>query len=340
MPDDSIAIMLGQRKLYMTNDIPYTFRQNSDFLYLTGFQEPDALLVLRKFDKNNTKFYLYVPERNEHNELWNGPSCGPERAVEIFGADEAFPANNDHLRNVNQMMKSTSKAFIDSNFTQLVERHRLIKSPSEIQVMQHAADISAQAYIEIMRELKNRKGDGEHGLTNHFRYECTRRGAQRLGYPPVVACGSRANTIHYISNDLPLNDGELVLMDAGCEYGGYNSDITRSFPVSGKFSSGQRKVYEALLDVQRKCINLSVIGSSFSKIQEYTVKSLTQCCKELGLPLGKQGIWRYYPHAIGHWLGMDIHDTVSVREVPLRAGMVITIEPGLYIPDAPDIPVR
>jgi len=181
-----------------------------------------------------------------------------------------------------------------------------------------------------MRDLKDRVGEGEHGLTNHFRYECTRRGAQRLGYPPVVAGGNRANTIHYITNDQPLEEGELVLFDGGCEIGGYNSDITRTFPVSGKYSGPQAEVYSAVLEVQKEIVSLCRPHIPFRDLQTHAVQKLTKQLQKLSIPT-HSGINNYYPHDIGHWLGMDIHDTCHVREPVLKPGMVITVEPGLYL---------
>lgn len=354
LPDKTVAIIPSHPELMMSYDIPYSFRQQTDFYYLSGYQEPDALLVLRK-QSNGSHFTMFVRPRDPAREIWDGSRSGVEGALSFFGADEAFPIDqlevklpgllhgmenvafhpNIHLEFSNRVFSLIEPEKTASPQT-LLQELRLIKSPSEVNIMRRSTEISAQSFCEIMRAT--RPGILEGQLAALYEYECRKRGAQRLAYPPVFASGIHANTLHYISNDDRMKDGQLLLVDAGGEYNMFSSDITRTWPVNGKFTAAQRDLYNTVLDVQKKCIAMCVVnqGMSLGKLHQASVQMLGSGLRKLGIHVGN--VQKYYPHSIGHWVGMDVHDVHDVPSKPLEPGMLITVEPGLYIPDEPHIP--
>ncbi|XP_018594029.1 xaa-Pro aminopeptidase 3 isoform X2 [Scleropages formosus] len=305
-----VAIVLSHPIRYMTNDIPYPFHQNQEFLYLTGILEPDSALVLC-CGSHEDQAILFVPRRDPARELWDGPRSGKEGAAALTGIERVH--NTEELGLVLKSLKGTTVWYDGSQpchpqlhqtyiqpllegglmgrpLRRLIHSLRVIKSPAELALMKEAGSITAQAFKKTMSMSQ---GDIDEALLYaKFDFECRAQGANFLAYPPVVAGGNRANTLHYINNNQIIKDGELVLLDGGCEYFGYVSDITRTWPVNGKFSPAQAELYEAVLEAAR----------------------------------------RYCPHHVGHYLGMDVHDTSELsRSLPLQPGMVITIEPGLYI---------
>ncbi|WAQ98104.1 XPP3-like protein [Mya arenaria] len=344
-----IMIFPSASKVYMTYDIPYPFRQNTEFLYLSGFQEPDSVLVLQTTE-NGYKSVLFVPKRDPDRELWDGPRSGDTGAVSLTGVSEAHNSDdlekylhnyckthcdylvwysmtkpvhlNFHKSVISEFLKQEGRKSIQ-NPIQLLHQMRLVKSQAEIKLMKKTCQIASEAFVDVMR--CSHANISESTLYAKMDYECRVRGAEILAYPPVVA-----------------GAGELVLMDAGCEYHGYTSDITRTWPVSGKFTPAQRRLYLALLDIQEALVTSCRPGVTLAELYQAMmqllavriilldlVPSSTMAKDELKM---KKILCELCPHDVGHYLGMDVHDTPSVsKNRPLEPGMVITIEPGLYI---------
>ncbi|KRT80604.1 Peptidase, partial [Oryctes borbonicus] len=358
-----LIVIPSATKQYMSDKIPYIFRQNSDFLYLSGCLEPDSCLVLAANDSPSQHCAtLFMREKDEHAETWDGPRTGPEEAINLFGVDQAL--STDELVNFfNCYMKtpqSTSIWYDVVNPVQpkvheilsgffkttenkcwespkpFVHRLRVIKSPAEQVLMQKSCDIASEAIIKTVTSSK--PGISEHQIFAKMDYECRMNGAEMLAYPPVVAGGNRATTIHYINNNQLVSSGDMVLMDAGCEYHGYSSDITRTWPINGKFNQVQRCIYEAVLDVQKDLIKMLENFPSLDKLFDYMCLLLGQRLQEVGL-ISKNADTNYIirtsfqfcPHHVSHYLGMDVHDTPTVpRSIKVVPGMVVTVEPGLY----------
>lgn len=305
-----IVVIPSATKLYMSEKIPYPFRQNSDFLYLTGFQEPDSVLILKsKPDSSHLEHeeIICVPKRDPHSELWDGPQTGRDGAVELLAVDEAY--------NIEDLPKLISSLFRDvscaslwcdfQNFYQpfveqivkaavadnppkflssprpLLQQLRVIKSPAESSLMARSCEIASKSFVEVIMDTLPHVT--EHQLYAKIDYCCRNNGADRLAYPPVVAGGDRANIIHYIANNSILLEDEMVLMDAGCEYGGYVSDITRSWPISKTFLPMHRELYEAVLDVQERLIEFCSLRLSLDQLYTKMIDLLGQRLQELGV---------------------------------------------------------
>jgi len=311
------------------------------------------LIAFEKFSKREKyRFSMFVRLRDPEREIWDGPKAGPEIAQSLFGAAKAF-SFSDLTKEIGNLLSDASfvyyiwktnhtidellKPFL-SRFTPILDpipilsRMRLRKSAAEIVLMRTSCSIAARSMIETMKFTHPNRLEYE--LAAKMEFEVKRRGAQRLSYPSVVAGGSRANTLHYISNDLILRDGDLVLVDAGCEYHGYASDITRTWPINGRFSRAQQELYELVLSVNEKCIELCIEKNSLNRIHEFAEKAIALGLFQLGIKKNPSvnGVSRFFPHFIGHYLGMDTHDTRDISSfTPLESGMVVTIEPGIYI---------
>lgn len=370
---NSIAIVPAASQAMRNRDTEYPFRQDSDFLYLTGFSEPDAVAVLLP-GRAHGEYVLFCHERDAQKELWNGARAGTDGACERFGADDAFPlADIDDIlpgliegrdrvyysmgrsRDFDaQIMawiasirsKVASGATPPGEFTDLdhlLHEQRLFKSAAEVRQLRQAAAITAEAHRRAMRQC--RAGMYEYQLEAELLHEFSRHGTREVAYPSIVAGGQNACTMHYTSNADRLRKGDLVLIDAGCEYRGYASDVTRTFPVGGRFSRRQRALYEIVLAAQRAAIEAIRPGADWNRPHDASVEVITAGLVELGLLRGKlsaliaRGAYRdFYMHRVGHWLGLDVHDVGDYRPGgewrQLEAGMVMTVEPGLYI--APD----
>lgn len=352
-----VVIVLSHPTRYMTNDIPYPFHQNQDFLYLTGVLEPDSALILHGRTRPDQAI-LFVPRRDPSRELWDGPRSGRDGAAALTGIervhcteelgvvlkslkgtcvwyDSSQPSHPKmHQTHVSPIMEAGS---MPRSLRPLLHSLRALKSPAEVALMQEAGRITSQAF---RRTMAMSQGDIDEALLfAKFDFENRLHGANFLAYPPVVAGGNRANTLHYINNNQMIKDGEMVLLDGGCEYFGYVSDITRTWPVNGKFSPAQAELYEAVLEVQRSCLSLCSSGISLDHIYSTMLVLLGRQLKRLGIIKASsseadalKAARRYCPHHVGHYLGMDVHDTPELsRSQPLQPGMAITIEPGLYI---------
>lgn len=366
--DKHLVVIPSNPTKHMTIDVPYPFRQNTDFLYLTGFQEPDAVLVLQTLEGQSLpahKSTLFIQPPDPKRELWEGKRPGTKDAILFFGFDESYSIRNlapvlidryagkdfsvwyDSLRPTHPMIHEEiskvlfrSEKFSYKNLLTLghnVHMLRLIKSEAEIKLLRQSASLTAQAITKVMKST--RPGLEESHLHTILEYECRMGGAERLAYPPVVASGPMANTLHYINNTQVLRNGELVLMDAGSEYHGYASDITRTWPVSGNFSEPQRELYEVVLRVHKKCLQLCQKTVSLDYLHHAMLLllgeeliGLNMIPKNLTESQLKKVTAEFCPHHVGHYLGMDTHDTHMVsRGLGLHPGMVITIEPGIYI---------
>ncbi len=369
MGRDSIAILPAALPKTRNNDVHYGYRQDSDFHYLTGFDEPESVAVLVP-GRSAGEYLLFVRDRDPAREIWDGRRAGPDGAKREFGADDAFPvADLDDI--LPGLMENRAKVFytmgVHREFDQRVlgwvnglraqARHgrhppheivalehylhdmRVYKSRSELALMQEAADIAARAHLRAMRFC--RPGHYEYELMAELLHEFHRADAE-TSYQPIVGGGANACILHYVENRDRLRDGDLVLVDAGCEYRKYASDITRTFPVNGRFSPPQRALYEIVLEANLAAIAKVRPGNHWNEPHEAAVQVLTAGLVRLGLLKGRvsalvksQAYRTFYMHRTGHWLGMDVHDVgdYKVGEVwrELEPGMVLTIEPGLYI---------
>ena len=373
MDENSIAIIPAAHEATRSYDTEFKFRQDSDFWYLTGFPEPDAIAVI---DPRAKKPYtLYVRPRNLEMETWFGRRQGVEGAVKNFGADKAvsidkFGADlaklldgHDHLYYrfaVDNTLDQQILAYLSGQRvrrlktaypphtiidpTQVIGEMRLHKSEKEVSLMQTAADIAVEAHILAMKKVKPGMNEGQ--VESFMEAYMRDKGASGVAYNSIIGGGNNATILHYVENNMPLKDGDLILIDAGAEYEGYASDITRTFPVNGKYTTAQRDVYDVVLDVQLKCIEYTKTGNTVKKRQEFSIELLIEGMKKLGLLKGKtkdlikkKAYMKYYMHGVGHYLGLDVHDAgryfvdqKAKNSRPFAPGMVLTVEPGLYIP--------
>ena len=378
MGPDSVAIIPAAREMTRSNDTEYRFRQDSDFYYLTGFNEPEAVAVIAP--SREARYTLFVRPRDREKETWTGRRAGVEGAKERHGADEAFPVEEfdaklqellDGTRTLYYRLGSGNpdldrtiirqlarmralgwrKARPPQTITDpgaLLHEMRLIKTDEEIALMQRSADIASEAHREAMRAA--RPGAKEYEIEALIEYIFRRAGASGPAYNTIVGAGANATILHYIENTAELRDGDLLLIDAGAEYEGFASDITRTFPVSGRFARAQREIYDLVLDSQRQCIEMVKPGVTLDEMHTRSVEILTEGMLRLGLLKGDAekliedgGYKKFYMHRLSHYLGLDVHDAgayhVDGGPRPLEPGMVITVEPGLYVAeDSEEIP--
>lgn len=373
MGPNAIAIIETSPEVYRNRDADYKYRHDSSFYYLTGFAEPEAVAVLETNEDGDYSYTLFCRERNREMEIWNGRRAGIEGVLADYDVDQAFVIE-DLDEEIIPYLMNKDKLFVRMGNTKkfdmrvgewlnqarklqrqggqvpkqmiqldtLIDEMRLIKSVEEIELMQKAADISAEAHMRAMKAVK--PGMMEYALEAEIQYVFGQNGCVP-SYNSIVGGGDNACILHYVNNDQLLKDGDLVLIDAGCEYQSYAGDITRTFPVNGKFSPEQRALYDVVLKAQIAAIDATVVGNHNKYPHEIAVKILTQGLVDLGLLKGdvdelikSEAYRQFYMHGTGHWLGMDVHDVgdykVNGEWRPFEPGMVITVEPGLYI--APD----
>ena len=368
LPDNSVLLIPGAELLYRNADSTFPFRQDSSFYYMSGFCEPSSLIAIVK-DKENISSIAFVPPKDKLKEIWDGYRAGPIGAVEDFLFDKAFDNTQidvmlpDILHGSEQVLYpigkkqgfdqkvidwTTSAASKDRHSksiniidaSSIIGNTRLIKDDHEIALIKEACDISAEAHIAAMKSVKN--GDSEQQIESLYIHEFSKRGARYPAYNPIVAGGENACVLHYVENNQILEESDLLLVDAGCEYQMYAADITRTFPVSGKFSEEQLAVYEVVLDAMNAAIDCVKEGNSIMKPQEASEKVITEGLVKIGLlegdpvELHKSGAYKdFYMHKIGHWLGLDVHDAGDYMEgdefMKFKPGMITTIEPGIYI---------
>jgi Xaa-Pro aminopeptidase len=377
MNQKSVAIIPSAREATRSNDTQYRFRQDSDFYYLTGFEEPDSIAVIAPGREH--KYTLFVRPRDPEQEIWVGRRAGLEGAKSEFGADASFAINDfdDELQDIldgaeslyyrlgvqtdldNKIIRRIAvmrainrkpihppRTIIDPGT--IVHEMRVLKSDEEIELMQRAADIAADAHVEAMKTV--RPGMKEYEVEALLEREFRRNGAAGPSYTSIVGGGANATVLHYINNDGDLRDGDLLLVDAGAEYKGYASDITRTFPINGRFSRPQREIYDLVLKTQVACVEMVRPGVTHDEIKAHSVEMLTEGMVELGLLKGKtdelikeEKYKQFYMHGLGHLLGIDVHDVgiyyYDKQSRALEPGVVMTVEPGIYIsPDTKDIP--
>ncbi|HUL90902.1 MAG TPA: aminopeptidase P N-terminal domain-containing protein [Burkholderiales bacterium] len=373
---EGIAIIPTAPARVRNRDSEYLYRFDSYFYYLSGFPEPEAVLVL--VAGNEPKSILFCRKRDPARELWDGLRSGPEGAKATFGVDEAFPvealdelmpkllANQPVLHYapgadpawdarimgwLNEV-RSQARAGITApteirDLRTALDEMRLIKDDSELAVMRRAAAISAAAHERAMRET--RPGRSEHEIEAELLYEFRRSGSQYPAYSPIVAGGANACILHYRENSARLGDGDLLLVDAGCELDGYASDLTRTFPVNGKFSGPQKDVYELVLAAQGAAIAAVKPGNRWDEPHNAAVDTLARGFIDLGLCSGTleqviatEDYKRFYMHRTGHWLGLDVHDAGEYKSGGewrrLEPGMTLTVEPGCYVRPADKVP--
>ncbi|MCZ2203109.1 aminopeptidase P N-terminal domain-containing protein [Cylindrospermopsis raciborskii] len=375
------AIFRSAPTAVMHNDVEYVYRQDSDFYYLTGFNEPEAVAVLAPHHGEH-RFILFVQPKDREKEVWSGYRCGVEGAKEIYGADMAYPITelDDKLP---QYLQKAERIYYhlgrDSHFNDRVIRHyqnllvtrprrgtgpiaiedtgpilhglRLHKTNFELDLMRQAADIAVSAHNHAMSIA--RPGSYEYEIQAEIEHIFRLQGGMGPAYPSIVAAGKNACVLHYIENNYQIQEQELLLIDAGCAYRYYNSDITRTFPVNGKFTPEQKALYEIVLEAQKQAIQEVKPGNGFDAPHKKAVQVLTEGLIEVGLLKGEvnqliqEGKYKqFYMHRTSHWLGLDVHDVGIYQhgEVPqvLQPGQVLTIEPGLYVvphtPSAEDQP--
>lgn len=380
MVPDSIAILPAAPVRTRNRDAEYPYRQDSDFWYLSGFGEPEAVMVLLP-GRAHGEYVMFCRERDRTMEIWNGYRSGPEGVVADFDADDAFPITDiddilpgllegrervyydlgrdaDFDRQVMGWV-NTLRAKVRSGahppgefvaLTHLLHDMRLYKSEAELAVMRRAGEISAQAHVRAMRAV--RPGMFEYQLEAEYLHEFMRHGARAPAYSTIVGGGANGCILHYVDNNQPLRNGDLVLVDAGCELECYASDITRTFPVNGRFSGEQRALYEVVLASQYAAIEQSRPGCHWNRPHEAAVRVLTDGLLSLGLLRGElnelietDAYRPFYMHRTGHWLGLDVHDVGDYRVADqwreLEPGMVLTVEPGLYVaPDDTNVEAR
>lgn len=377
MDQNAVAIIPAAREATRSNDTQYRYRQDSDFFYLTGFEEPESIAIVAP--GRAQKYTLFVRPRDPDREIWDGKRFGVDGAKSEFGAQEAHPiAEFDEklqdildgasvlyyrlgvnpelddriireiarMRALNRKPIHPPRTIVDP--ATIIHEMRVIKSDDEIELMQRAADIAAEAHVEAMKTV--RSGMMEYEVEAKLEHFFRRHGASGPAYTSIVGAGANATVLHYISNTGELRDGDLLLIDAGAEYKGYASDITRTFPINGKFTKAQREIYDLVLEAQMACVELVQPGTTHDGLKARSIEILTEGMVRLGLLQGdpkelikERKHEKFYMHGLGHMLGIDVHDVgVYYYEKESRAlepGVVMTVEPGLYVsPNAQDVP--
>lgn len=377
LPANSAVVLPGAGLMTRSRDSEFAFRQNSDFYYLTGIKEPDALLVLLP-GRAEGESVVFCLDRDPTMEAWTGRRLGAAGVVTEYGIDQAFE-NAERDERLSELLAGRELLYLPLesaeavslaedalsdaqaglrrgrpplrgwlDISPLIHAMRLIKSEAEIALLRHAARISAQAHRRAMQV--SRPGLSEFQLQAELEHEFVWQGASGPAYSTIVGSGANACVLHYIENSAPLCEDGLVLIDAGAEFELYAGDITRTFPVSGRFSDAQRALYQVVLNAQQRAVSAVQPGATLAGIHQGVVHDLTAGLIELGLLAGEvqariddESYRRFYLHSTSHWLGLDVHDVGAYRldeqtPRPLVAGMVLTVEPGLYIPSDNDIP--
>ena len=375
MAPGSAALIFAAPEVTRSNDTEYSYRQNSDFWYFTGFNEPQALLVLIKSDENHNHSVLFNRVRDLTAEVWSGRRLGQDAAPAKLGVDRALPWDDiseqlhlllngldvvyhaqgeyehadqllfsalDKLRRGFRQNLSAPASVTD--WRPWVHEMRLFKSAEEIEILRQAGKISALAHTRAMQQC--RPGMYEYQLEGEIHHEFSRHGARFPSYNTIVGCGENGCILHYTENESAMRDGDLVLIDAGCEFHGYAGDITRTFPVNGRFTPAQREVYDIVLASLHKALSMFRPGVSIHDVNDEVVRIMITGLVDLGILDGNidelfeaQAHRPFFMHGLGHWLGLDVHDVGDYgtpgRDRALEPGMVLTVEPGLYIaPDA------
>ncbi|KAL3695325.1 hypothetical protein R1sor_009401 [Riccia sorocarpa] len=345
VPPGSLVILGAATIKQMTDAVPYPYRQDADYLYFTGCQQPGGIAVI----DHRSGFSMFMPDPDPEKEIWDGRIADPETAVEVFGADRAYSTKQIPeilpyiIRGSSKVIYDTSspkplfwglpaiQEAIQNSRTQSIQKYshklRWVKSPSEIQRMKEVADITCQAFLKTMSVSKH--FPHERILAATVEHECRIKGAQRMSFPTVSAGGASASVIHYSRNDKQIQKESMVKLDAGCELHGYVSDMTRTWPVSGSFTDSNREVYEIVLETMKECFKLCKPGATIRQIHMESGLMLSRGLLKLGLISDLKSIGSSYrtfnPSAVGHYLGMDVHDCAGVSvDVPLQPGVVLS----------------
>ena len=377
---NSVCIVPAASMVTRSRDTEYTFRQDSDFWYLTGFEEPNAWLILSNHPRYGESYRaMEVQEKDKSAEIWHGKRLGAEAALARFSLDEAFELqeleeallasiqgqdnvyfslghNKSHDRLFTEALNTLRDAPKESlapravhDLQPMLHEMRLFKSACEVAVMKAAGEINARAHKRAMQFAA--PGCYEYQLEAEIHHEFAMAGARSPAYSTIVGSGENACILHYTQNNAQVNDGDLILIDAGAEYQGYAADITRTFPANGKFTHAQREIYSVVLKAQKSVLDMLAPGVTLSEAMLHSVEIITQGLVDLGVLEGsvaenlENETWReFYMHGLGHFLGLDVHDVgnykIDGEDRPLKPGMVITVEPGVYISHNSDAPEK
>lgn len=362
MQDNSAFIIFTETEKRRNNDCNYHFRPDSYFWYLTGFAEPESALLLIKRN-GEYESTIFLRKKDREKEIWTGRRLGVEAAPEILKVDAAFEIEHldktfaEKIQNLTacyyaQGYQAWGDKVVNAQFKEVIDwrpmlsEMRLIKSTAEIALIQQACHISALAHIRAMKQTRPNRYEME--IEGEIQHEFNRFGARFPSYNSIVASGENACVLHYDENSAVMKDGDLLLIDAGAEFAYYAGDITRTFPVNGKFSESQKAIYELVLKAQKEAIKLLVPNNSIKIVNDRVMEIFTEGLVELGILKGdvktlieQKACRQFYMHGLGHWLGLDVHDVgdySNERSRPLEIGMVITVEPGLYISSDADVP--
>lgn len=377
MENDTALLVFSEIEQRRNNDCCFPFRQDSYFWYLSGFNEPNsALLLIKRNHAQQT--VLFLRPSDPLMETWHGRRLGIQNAVSELNVDQAYAIDDFvslfikltqnltalyHVQDLHhwgeRLLTQSAVSFSQVlDWRPIIDEMRLFKSENEIALMQQAGQISALAHIRAMRETRPNRLEYE--IENEMLHEFNRFGARYAAYNSIIAGGENACILHYTENDQPLKDGDLLLIDAGCEFAMYAGDITRTFPINGTFTQAQREIYEIVLQAQKRAIELLITGNSIQQANDEVVRIKVEGLLRLGILQGnaeqliEQKAYRpFYMHGLGHWLGLDVHDVGSysqdkynndrngkLRDRPLEVGMILTVEPGLYISSQADVPEK
>ena len=371
--EDSAIIVSAASVKSRISDTEYSYRQDSNFYYLSGYEEPESLILIRP-NQDKERFVIFCRDRDPLREQWDGFRTGQEGVIQDYGADAAYSINSiDEI--MPKLLEGTKNIYfsmsapcgVDAKISSWVEdirkntrsgaeppqnllsldsilhEMRLIKESNEMDLMKQAANITTEAHIRAMQSV--RPGMYEYQLEAEYLYAFNKNGARSPAYNSIVGGGNNSCILHYVENNAELKDGDLVLVDAGCEYQYYASDVTRTFPVNGKFSPEQREIYSIVLEAHKQSMEQAKPGNKWNLMHEKSVEVIVEGLLSIGLLQGsrdeiidKGEYSKFYMHRIGHWLGMDVHDVGSYKQDgdwrPLEEGMVMTVEPGIYILDS------
>lgn len=367
-----VAIFKSAPIANRNQDVDYEYRQDSDFYYLTGFEEPDSLCLLAPQHPEH-QFVMFVRPRDKEKETWTGKRAGPEGVIKDYGAQQAYtidkldemlpkyldqvdriyyrigkdPELDRKITGLVHSYRTKSRAGVSGPYmlidaAEILHEMRLIKKEEEISLLRQATDISCEGHIEAMKAARG--GMYEYEIEALLEYTFRKRGSPRNGYPSIVGSGPNTTILHYDTNNRQMQEGELLLIDAGAEYGYYTGDITRTFPVSRKFSPEQKQIYQIVLQAQLEAIDQVKPGASIMDVHNRAVEVITEGLVALGFLRGnvkdlmeKEEYRKFYMHKTSHWLGMDVHDVgkynLEGKWRVLEPGMVLTVEPGIYIPE-------
>jgi len=368
--NDAVAIIVSHGVYVRNDDQDHDYRQDSKLFYITGFEEPGSIAVLRPGAEKH-KFILFVRERNVLAETWTGRRYGVKGAMEMFNADTAYVVDDFesmlpgllgghktvyHNYGADEEISEliTDQYFAQFGSTEAVMQNaeyilgemRRVKSKREIELLQKSVDITVEAHIEAMKSTQ--PGMGEYEIEAVIEYVSRKNGSQRMGYPSIVGSGANATILHYNTNEMKMKNGDLLLLDAGAEWGYYTADITRTYPVNGKFSKEQAAIYKIVYDAQEVGMKMSKPGKTYGEMSDAVENSIIDGLLRIGLLTGSResvkednSHRKFYFHGVGHWIGLDVHDagaySVDGKSIVMEPGMAFTIEPGIYIIESENV---